>query len=325
MKNKKISYSHLIVLAVSLFVSLLLLVTSITLAAYTNSRHAQRTIATYETTGDRFSSNLLAKLTGEDNVKTLYVTDEMTSPNTVVTVCNYEQGKQTQPHEKDITYVLKAEFVVYNGSTGKYEAVDEAYLVANSLTGYSFSLTKGGTTVTLNSTHASDDSFGKTLTNGVADSDAYTLTMSPSFVQNKPNLYVRLTVTPSGTGIFLSPLIGIFKADLRSEGASTAWTGVFSDDTAIAPNQYNGYNYLISGQGSGTYTLRWDGTKVQLSALSLNELLSVEGATQDGNSVVLPVNSDVTSRYEIQFYKVSGNSITTETWSQMNNSVVTFR
>ena len=182
-------------------------------------------------------------------------------------------------------------------------------------------MTKGSTTVTLNSSHASDTSFGRTLTGGVSDSDAYALSLSDTFVKNKPNLYVRLTASPSG-GVFLSPLLGIFKADLRSEGASNLWTGNFSDDDDIAPNLYDGYNYVITGEGSGDYTLRWDSTKVSLSALSLSDLLAIDGASQEGSSVTFHVDSDETSRYELQFYKVN---ITTETWTQMNNTVVTFR
>ncbi len=65
---------------VVLFISL---VGGVTYAAYTNSRHAQRTIATYDSTGDRFSSNHLESLYTWQNVKTLYVTyDAITPANT---------------------------------------------------------------------------------------------------------------------------------------------------------------------------------------------------------------------------------------------------
>ncbi|MBR4335481.1 MAG: hypothetical protein IKP74_03405, partial [Clostridia bacterium] len=82
-----------------------------------------------------------------------------------------------------------------------------------------------------------------------------------------------------------------------------------------------GFNYRISGVGSGNFTLRWDSAKVGISALSLLTLLEIEGAQQVGSSITFPVNAGDESLYDVQFYKVN---ITNETWSDMTNSVVTF-
>ncbi len=322
MKDKKMpSAKHIIVLALSLAISLVLLIGATTLAAYTNSRHAQRTIATYETTGDRFSSNLLAKRNSRDNVKVLYVTDDSKNPNTIVTVCNYEQGKQTLPYEKNITYSLTARLVMFDNSTEeKYVPVDASYMTANSLTAYTVTITKGNTTVTLSSSHLSDSSFGRTLTGDTADSDAFTLSFGTLFAPNTPNLYVEMIALP--TSNVLPTLRGVFKAEMRSEGASNSWTGSFSDDTALTPNQYDGFNYLITGVGSGSCTLTWNDEVVQLDFLCLSELLSIPEATQTESSVSFSVDSDENSRYDLRFYKVS--ELVGTTWSQMNSTVVTF-
>ena len=313
----------------TLVVLFLSLATGITYAAYTNSRHAQRTIATYDSTGDRFSSNLLTSLYTWQNVKTLYVTyDAITpantpDPSTVVTVCNYQQGKQTLPFDEEISYTLVVRLVKFDDNgvedNEKYTPVDAAYMTANSLTDYTVTIRNNNQTVTLGSATELSHTYTGTLDAGVTDSDAYSITMSAKFALNTQNLYVQMVATPSENPE-LPVLRGIFKAELRSQGANNRWQGEFTDSTTSTPADYDGYNYTISGVGSGTYTLNWDGTKVGLSYLSLRTLLAIDGAVQEGNSITFPVDSDVDMRYDLQFYKVN---ITTETWQQMGTTVVT--
>ncbi|MCR4727016.1 MAG: hypothetical protein K5753_07350 [Clostridia bacterium] len=292
-------------------------------AAYIGSRSAQRTVATYDAQGERFSSNTLVRGYSRDNVKTLYVTDSSVVPASVVTICNYERGKQTLPNSEPITYSLLFRFVKHDPlSDAGYVPVDAAYMTANALTAYTATLRLGSTVVTLNSSHLSDNSFSGALNANIADSDSYTLTFGTEFVSGEqaPNLYVEMVATPQNVG--LHAIGGIFKTGVRAPGAANSWTGDFSDDKANAPSVYDGYNYLITGVGEGTVTLTWDNTRVELSDYSKQILLSIEGATQTGSSVTFRVDSDVESRYDLQFYK---RNVTTETWSDMLATVVTFR
>lgn len=292
-----------------------------TYAAYTSSRSAQRTVATYDAQGERFSSNTLVRGHSKDNLKTLYVTSASVAPASVVTICNYERGKQTLPNSEQIEYSLLVRFVRHEPtSEEKYVPVDAAYMTANSLTGYSVTLRIGESVVTLDSSHLSDNTYSGTLTANVSDSDSYTLTFGTNFAANQPNLYVEMIATPQNVG--LHAICGIFKAGLRAAGASNSWSGAFSDDTSIAPSVYDGYNYQITGVGSGTATLSWDDTRVELSAVSAQKLLTIEGATQTGSSITFHVDSDVESLYDLQFHK---KNITTETWGDMPATVVRFR
>lgn len=319
--GKMINKSMLITL-IAVTVALILSIVAIgTYAAYTNSRNAQRTVATDKAHGERFSSNVLRKGNSRDNVKTIYVTEATSLPTQIVTVSNYEHGKQNSPNSEEIVYVVTVRLVKYDASTDdKYVPVDAAYMTANSLTGYTVNVTRGSTTVTLSSSHLSDASFVGTLEENVASSDVYTLEFSNNFAPNKPNLYVEMIVTPQNVGLQI--MRAVFKTDMRAAGASNAWTGSFTDDTeAGTPSEYDGYNYSVAGVGSGTVTLTWDATKVALSDLSISKLLSITGATKTGSSITFAVNSGVESRYDLQFYKVN---ITTETWSVMNSTVVTF-
>ena len=318
MKGRKTIVSILVLITL---IACILLAGCGTHAAYTSSRSAQRTVATYDAQGERFSSNILIRGVSRDNVKTLYVTDPTTAPASVVTLCNYERGKQNLPYSEEIGYTLTVRLVRYDSTTtDKYVPVDAEYMTANSLTGYTVTLRMGDTVVTLGASHLTDSSFSGTLTANVSDSDSYTLTFGTGFAANQPNLYVEMIATPTNIG--LHSICGVFKTGVRAQGASNAWTGSFNDDTDTAPAGYDGYNYLISGMGDGTVTLSWDDTRVSLSYYSLQTLLAITGASQTGSSVTFPVDSDVESRYDLQFYKVN---ITSETWGDMAATVVRFR
>lgn len=292
-----------------------------TYAAYTNSRNAQRTVATYDSQGERFSSNALAKGNSRDNVHTVYVSDASIAPSTAITVCNYERGKQTYPNPEEVRYAVLLRLVRYDGaSEEKYVPVDAAYMTANELTGYTVTVTKGGSTVTLSASHLSDSTFSGILTARETSSDVYTMTFDTDFAPDQPNLYVEMIVAPVNAG--LQTLRGVFKTDIRAQGTTNAWTGSFSDDTSVPPSGYDGFNYIVMGVGDGTVTVTWDETRVALSYKSLSDILAIDGATSTANSVSFPVDSDENSRYDLQFYKVN---ITSETWSNMNATVVRFR
>ncbi|MBR4910942.1 MAG: hypothetical protein IKZ47_06450 [Clostridia bacterium] len=287
-------------------------------AIFTSTLNAQRTIAAYDTQGERFSSNYLLKGESKDNVRTVYTTNAALPTFAIATVCNYQQGRQTLPYPDNISYTLTARLVKYDESDpDRYVAVDAAYISAQSLTAYTVTVTDDVTTVVLGNTTLSG-TFNGTLPGDTAESDPFTISFSAGFAANKPNLYLEVIAQPST--LALPTLRAIFKPDLRAEGATDYWSGAFRDDTATAPNLYDGYNYLITGAGTGTVTVSWDGTKVTLSDVSRDLLLSVTGASQAGNSITLPVDSDIESRYELQFYNAN---VTTETWAQMSSQVVT--
>lgn len=296
------------ILAVAL--AILIPVSWISYAKFTNSLEAQRTVAAYDSVGARFSSNYLRDGDSADNIGTVYVSTEEQTPAAVVTVCNYEQRKQTHPNTADITYSVSLKLVKYSG--GVYSDA-----TAGEVGAYTVEITKGLDTVTLNSSKLSDTSFSGTLEANAANSDTYMVVFKP--YQN--TIFLEMIVTPQGETDLL-PLTGILKASIRLSGVTSAWTGTFQDSTLNTPDSYDGFNYRITGMGSGTATLSWNPAKVILSDVSLRMLLSITGAEQDGSSVTFPVDSDQVNLYDLQFYKVN---ITTETWSQMNTSVVTFR
>jgi len=294
-----------------LILSLLVCSGIFTYAKFTNSLQAQRTVAAYDTLGERFSSNYLQAGEGS-NVRTVTVASAYEMPLAIVTVCNYEQGRQMYVNTMNIPYTLSLRLVKYNNVMGVYEAATAGDVGANTI-----SVSKGGTTVVFNSSKLSDTTtFSGTLSYLAAATDAYTVTFDPY----QSEIYLEMTVTPDQE-THLSTLHGILKAEIRMAGATSSWEGSFQDSTASAPATYDGFNYRVTGVGSGTFTLRWDSSKVGISAVSLMTLLDIEGATMVGSSISFPVDDAVESLYDLQFYKIN---ITSETWSDMTSSVVTF-
>ena len=315
-RNNRIAWSRIVLI---LLLALIMLFGSAckSFGAYTNSQRAQRTIAAYDSGGDRFSSNYLNPGNSRDNVRTVFVADSSIRPSAVVTVCNYQQGKQTRPNDQDIEYTLTVRLVKYDAEEEtKYVAVDAGYLTANSLTGYSVDVKKGSEEpVTLGSSLVQKVYSSCTLTGGASDSDVFSLTFSDNFAENQPNLYVEMIAVPTDGS--LPTIRGIFRTGIRVEGASNAWTGSFTDDDANDPDEYDGLNYTVTGIGSGTFTLKWDGALLELSWESVKELLEIDGATKVENCITFPVDSDTVARYDLQFYKAG--DISAKSWSDMNS------
>ena len=69
--------------------------------------------------------------------------------------------------------------------------------------------------------------------------------------------------------------------------------------------------------GSGEFTVTWNAAKVKLSDHSLIELLKIDGATMEGNSITFDVDSGNKDRYDVQFYKVTGGLTGEEEWDDI--------
>ena len=314
-----------IVLAVSLLLACLLIAAPVAYAMFTNSQHAQRTIAAYDAVGERFSSNYLAAvLNSGANVKTLYVTSAEHQPTAIMTVCNYDQGKQNRANAGDITYAMTARLVRKVDSN--YVPADASYISGAGLTACTVTISDGDTTVTLGNTTVSTSAFSGSLAGGSAHSDTFTIRFSTHFASmTPPNLYLEVEVTP--TPNTLPTLRGIFATGLRATGATNSWTGSFTDSTANAPSAYDGYNYAIEGVGSGTFILKWNNAKVTLSDESIRMLQSIASlhysyaVAGTVSTVTIDVDSDDASRFDLQFYR---KNVTAETWeTDMNAALAT--
>ena len=300
---------------------------SISFAAYTHSTRAQRTIAAYDTAGVQFSSNIL-KATADlsDAEKWTYSTAEGYPAVDYVMICNYEQGKST-PYPTDIEYSLKATLIKGNKSTIE----DESYITGleGDTKSYTVTITDGTTktSVTLGNANLDHTFSGKKLTGGVTNAHIFTVSFSADWASYRPDMYLKLVAHANAEGF--SDLIGMLKPNIRAQEARTSWTGEFKDNSSYAPSAYDGYNYAISGTGAGTFTLKWDNTKLALSDVSFAAInadlterslstitISTMGAPYTNVSyITFDVDSEAKNIYEIVFYKTA--TIDLNDWGDM--------
>lgn len=274
-------------------------------AAYTHSRSAQRVVAAYETMSELFSSNYLLNVSvSSKNVRSVFVSDSANPPVAGVTVCNYVQKNPGKFFDADIGYTLSAKLVKWNENAKLFED-------ASAGDAGEYTITVGnGTSDLILSGSALSGSFRGSIEGGRAAANSYTVTFSngvnSNFIENTPNLYLELVATPD-SGLGLSAIRGVFRADLRVYTGESGWSGMFSDGTDVLPSAYAGFNYLITGVGSGNCTLTWDPSKLELSQVSLLGFEDAEVTVSNGlKSITFDVDSTGTSRYELQFYKSSG-------------------
>ena len=256
------------------------------------------------------------------NMRYIDVGNDSTRASAIVTVCNYVQGNPSVLYEQDITYTLSAELVyVANGRYYKLDGTDASALsdagIVVDLTGISLTITyNGGSPVTLDSGKINHTFSAATLSRLLADTDQAELAFSDAF-NTKSNymLHIKATLTP-GVGVSyngISSLDALIGTTITSARVGMSWSGSFTDSTSKLPIAYDGYNYVISGHGSGTFTLNWDNTKLTPNQMFLADIGVSPTTVGTTSSVSFAVNSDTRSRYEVQFYRIDGTVSVTST------------
>lgn len=130
------------------------------------------------------------------------------------------------------------------------------------------------------------------------------------------DVYVEFTAEPAAEFVELpSHIGGQFYVKTNTVNLTTAWTGAFNDDQAIAPSAYDGFNYTLTGNGIATKVLSWDRTLLEPNRMEILELFGIDISdpskyTDKGNmrSIEIELSSaDNGGRYNLQFY-VSGDT-----------------
>lgn len=305
-KNKKIA----IIILISLILALSIAAIPITYAIFTGSANVQRTIGAYNTLNDNFSSNILREATTPPYEHDIYVTNVPSEPNRIVeyvTICNYPQGKQNLFSIEDIGYRLEAVLVKKTNGGFTDDPNEVGVGSCDVIVGV------GEEEERLYSEKLNHTFSGQNLAGGSAVSNPYVIRFNLEFFSNE-NIYLKLTAVPT-TDNTLPILSAVIRPVQEAAGAVNDWKGYFRYNTVGSPavavysaSEYDGYNYVVEGVGSGTVTITWDSDKVSLSYVSQINLLTVQSSAIAGNSITFHVDSDITGRYELQFYKESISS-----------------
>ena len=247
-------------------------------AAYTNFNSVKRVVSTGTQSDTMFGSNYLTLMNLNDTsipVKRISLAGNDSNYTFTVQVCNYVWGDESLYNPRQIYYTMTAKLISMDGG----------------------SLPVGCKDIKMGSTSFSVD--GKcdlptqTLDTGGANTKEYKIEI-PTFLKDK--IKIKIIVTPeksSEEAVNFQKLAAILSfADYE---VNKNWTGHFIDSQKDRkPDDYDAFNYEISGNGAGTVTVTWD-----------KSLLLSKWATDDkqqNNSYTFDVDGSTTA-IQFQFYK----------------------
>lgn len=265
-----------------------MLVGLVSYAAYTNLNSVKRVVSTQGGRGTAFSSNYLNLVTMKTTtyaMKNISFSESAESVSFEINVCNYVHNDPSMINENDITYSLVLELVDTSGAavTGSYEG-----LMVTDSDNVSRGFSNGVCNVP-----------ARTLMGGVKSVDTYKITV-PKDLINTVNIKAAAEPDSASYAYTDNNKLGRIFTFSEYNAAATTWTGSFTETTSEG---YDGFNYVIKGQGKGTVTLTWDSENIEIN----NIFLVLNGLTptfSNGKAVItIDVDSDITNRYDIQFYK----------------------
>jgi len=288
-------------------------------SAYNGTVDVKRVISTQASSTFSFSSNYMES--GSLTVKNLRTTAE---GNFIcnVTVCNYDQLDPSSPAHASITYDFKAELVKYDLENEQYVLVSNIQMndENNAKTFYVKKVMDNNEAITTDTEHSINTSgftytyLSETLTGGTSYKDSFDICFDSTEVEKAiPELFIRVTATPTEESIRMNsgvpPMLSSVISISKGRTVETGWHGALDESST---SDYDGYNLIVEGSGSGTIDIRWDSREFTINPAFLtnnsSKLTSVADAPLEGwKKVTLTVNSTEENRYVIQFYKQKTN------------------
>ena len=333
--NKKVALLCAIILLIGLLVPL-------SYAAYTSVTSARRVVSTASAADSLFSSNYLSLLPKEnmgtnneksgDAYKNIPVSYQPGSETQAVyvSVCNYAQGYLTKWSDKDITYHIEFSLVDLEthqpiDKNGTYTDKSGKEVTGADILNKDFKVSEGISTSgkdTISKTYARK-SLKYVSTGG--SQDMYTIFFDTTYADI---VGVKIEVitednSPAYSGYGLG---GVLCLSGYITEASSGWNGEIQEIPADSDSEesekkksweYTGFNYEVSGAGSGTVTVRWNEKKFAISDIFLTDMENYITA-KASNSISFKVGeADESDRFFIQFYRVS-QPTQNETWNDIN-------
>ena len=268
-------------------------------AAYTNFNSVKRVVSTGTQSDTMFGSNYLSLMNLSDTsipVKRISLAGNNDNYTFTVQVCNYVWGDESLYNPRPITYTMTAELISMDGG----------------------SLPEGYTNIKMGNT--SFNTYGKcnldsqTLATGDAKTNEYKIEI-PTYLKDK--IKIKIIAAPEESSeetVNFQKLAAILSfADYE---VNKNWTGHFIDskEKDKTPEQYDAYNYEISGNGAGTVTVIWDDSLL-LSKWATND-------KQQNGSYTFNVDGSATA-IQFQFYKNPEklNELKAKTWEDLEKLV----
>ena len=281
--------------AILLLVGAMLLAIYGSFAAYTNFNSVKRVVSTGTQSDTMFGSNYLTLMNLSDTsipVKRISLAGNDNNYTFTVQVCNYVWGDESLYNPRPITYTMEAELISMDGG----------------------SLPEGYTKIKMGNTSFSVDGKcnldSQTLATGDANTNKYKIEI-PAFLKDK--IKIKIIAVPeqsSEEAVNFQKLAAILSfADYE---VNKNWTGHFIDSQTHTPDDYDAFNYEVSGNGAGTVTVTWPDSLL-LSKWATN-------GEQTSNSYTFNVDGTATA-IQFQFYKNPEKWNALEGWEALEKLV----
>lgn len=228
--------------AIFLLAGAMLLAVYGSFAAYTNFNSVKRVVSTGTQSDTMFGSNYLTLMNLNDTsipVKRISLAGNDNNYTFTVQVCNYVWGDESLYNPRPISYTMTAELISMDGGP-----------LPESCT----SIKMGGTFF---NAEGKCNLPTQTLDTGDAKTNEYKIEIPTSL---KDKIKIKIIAEPgkfSKEAVNFQKLAAILSfADYE---VNKNWTGHFIDSqTDRKPDDYDAFNYEISGNGAGTVTVTWD-------------------------------------------------------------------
>ncbi len=270
-------------------------------AAYTSFNSVKRVVSTGTQSDTMFSSNYLSQLNLDDvnyPVKRISLAEKDGICIFTVQICNYVWGDSKRYNLNNITYKVTAQLYVMDG--GKLPDNITNIKMNDS------SFNENGTCTLEN----------QTLNTGSAKKNGYQFVIPDGL---KDQVKIQVIAEPaeeSKETVNRQKLAAVFSfADYE---AVKSWTGQFLDSKDKKPDEYDAFNYEISGNGAGTVTMTWP-ESLQLSRWATN-------GTQKSGTYSFDVDG-ATTAVQFQFYRNPEklSELSGKSWKELEQLVkVTF-
>ena len=281
--------------AILLLAGAMLLAVYGSFAAYTNFNSVKRVVSTGTQSDTMFGSNYLSLMGINDTnipVKRISLAESNDEYTFTVQVCNYVWGDESLYNPRPITYTMTAELISMDGGP----------------------LPEGCKNIKMGDVYFSADGKcnldSQTLATGDAKTNGYKIEI-PTFLKDK--IKIKIIAEPeqySEEAVNFQKLAAILSfADYE---VNKNWTGHFIDSQTHTPDDYDAFNYEISGNGAGTVTVTWEDS-ILLSKWVTND-------KQQNGSYTFNVDGSATA-IQFQFYKNPEKWKALEGWEALEKLV----
>ena len=265
-------------------------------AAYTNFNSVKRVVSTGTQSDTMFGSNYLSLMNLSDTsipVKRISLAESNGTYTFTVQICNYVWGDPTMYNPKDITYKVTAKLISMDGGN-----------LPDNCTG----IEMGGKAFNEDGALTLDN---KTLATGSAQTKSYSIVI-PKELKDKIKIQIEAAPESISADTVNNQKLGAILSFADYE-VTKNWTGHFIDSkTDRKPDDYDAFNYEISGNGAGTVTVTWN-ESLLLSKWATND-------KQQNGSYTFNVDGSITA-IQFQFYKNPEKWKALEDWEALEKLV----